>query len=343
MVAMRPSGELPRSVLGLAIAMALLSTKPTAQTGTASPLLSRWWQALSTSIRRPNRFATRLCCSRTGRSQPSAPDGRCTFRRVRRPIDCAGLTVVAGVLEQRRPLPPEKVDGRLPARTVSDIERRDRGRSAGRLEEPPGPRRRRPEVYAATTGSRVVPEAAMAAGVKAAHSRGKLVFAHPSTAAALLAAVRAGVDVVAHTTPQSGAWDAATIATMRRANSALVPTLKLWSTSSATSARRCRTDSSTPPWSSSGHGTPPGRRALRDGCRLHERRQHRRRVPSHVTGRHDDAADSRVVDDVVGAAIRLRRRSRPDRPGHARRKGTTRTRRRCTRPSSVATRPSSGS
>ena len=84
--------------------------------------------------------------------------------------------------------------------------------------------------YAATpgVGSRVVPESAMAAGVKEAHSRGKVVFAHPSTAPALLASVRAGVDVISHTTPQSGPWDAATIAAMRQGNVAVIPTLKLW-------------------------------------------------------------------------------------------------------------------
>lgn len=84
--------------------------------------------------------------------------------------------------------------------------------------------------YAATpgAGTRVVPESAIAAGVSEVHSRGKLVFAHPSTGTALLASVRAGVDVISHTTPQSGPWDAATIAAMKQANVALIPTLKLW-------------------------------------------------------------------------------------------------------------------
>ena len=85
--------------------------------------------------------------------------------------------------------------------------------------------------YAATPGigSRVVAESAIAAGVKEAHDRGKLVFAHPSTNIGLLASVRAGVDVLTHTTPQSGPWDAALIAAMKQANVALIPTLKLWS------------------------------------------------------------------------------------------------------------------
>ena len=84
--------------------------------------------------------------------------------------------------------------------------------------------------YAATpgVGSRVVPESAMASGVKEAHRRGKIVFAHPSTANGLLASVRSGVDVLSHTTPQSGPWDATTIAAMMQARVALIPTLKLW-------------------------------------------------------------------------------------------------------------------
>jgi imidazolonepropionase-like amidohydrolase len=84
--------------------------------------------------------------------------------------------------------------------------------------------------YAATpgAGTRVVPEAAMAAGVTEGHRRGKPVFSHPSTAQALLASVRAGVDVIAHTTPQSGPWETTTVAAMKAANVALIPTLKLW-------------------------------------------------------------------------------------------------------------------
>jgi len=84
--------------------------------------------------------------------------------------------------------------------------------------------------YAATPGrnSVVVPEAAIAAGVAEAHRRGKLVFSHPSSVEGLMSSVRAGVDVIAHTTPQSGPWDAATVDTMKRAGVSLIPTLKLW-------------------------------------------------------------------------------------------------------------------
>jgi imidazolonepropionase-like amidohydrolase len=84
--------------------------------------------------------------------------------------------------------------------------------------------------YAATPGRSGVdlPEAAIKAGVQVAHSRGKLVFSHPTNAAGLMASVKGGVDVLTHTTPQSGAWDATTVAAMKQAGVALIPTLKLW-------------------------------------------------------------------------------------------------------------------
>ena len=51
----------------------------------------------------------------------------------------------------------------------------------------------------------------------------KLVFAHPNTGADVTAAMRAGVDVIAHTTPRSGPWDA-----IDAHGVALTPTLNLW-------------------------------------------------------------------------------------------------------------------
>ena len=61
-----------------------------------------------------------------------------------------------------------------------------------------------------------------------AHGRGKLLFVHPTTTDALLTSVRAGVDVLAHTTPQSGPWTPDVIAAMSRARVALIPTLSFW-------------------------------------------------------------------------------------------------------------------
>jgi imidazolonepropionase-like amidohydrolase len=86
------------------------------------------------------------------------------------------------------------------------------------------------KVYAATPGSQptIVPEAAIAAAVVETHRRGKIAFAHPSSLTGLMSSVRAGVDVLTHTTPQSGPWDEATVREMKAARVALIPTLKLW-------------------------------------------------------------------------------------------------------------------
>jgi imidazolonepropionase-like amidohydrolase len=64
--------------------------------------------------------------------------------------------------------------------------------------------------------------------VKEAHGRGKLVFVHPTTTEGLMASVRAGVDVLAHTTPQSGPWSPSVLATMSKAKVVLIPTLSFW-------------------------------------------------------------------------------------------------------------------
>ena len=66
------------------------------------------------------------------------------------------------------------------------------------------------------------------AAVDEAHRQGRPAFAHPTNPEGLLAAVRAGVDVVAHTTPQFGSWDDAVLAAIEGADVALVPTLKVW-------------------------------------------------------------------------------------------------------------------
>jgi imidazolonepropionase-like amidohydrolase len=73
-----------------------------------------------------------------------------------------------------------------------------------------------------------VPDSVIEALVKEGHSRGKPVFVHPSTTAGLLASVRAGVDVLAHTTPQSGPWNDSVLMEMSRARVALIPTLAFW-------------------------------------------------------------------------------------------------------------------
>ena len=71
---------------------------------------------------------------------------------------------------------------------------------------------------------------AIAAAVAAAHRVGKPVFVHPNTASDVLVAARAGVDVIAHTTPMSGPWDDTTLSAMKERRVALIPTLMAWKT-----------------------------------------------------------------------------------------------------------------
>jgi imidazolonepropionase-like amidohydrolase len=72
------------------------------------------------------------------------------------------------------------------------------------------------------------PESAMAAAVGEARRSERPVFAHPNTGADVRAAARAGVDVIAHTTPRSGPWDDTILMAMKERRVALTPTLTLW-------------------------------------------------------------------------------------------------------------------
>lgn len=72
-----------------------------------------------------------------------------------------------------------------------------------------------------------IPENAIQAAVIEAHRAGKPVFVHPNDRADVLAAVRAGVDVIAHTTPRSP-WDDTVVAAMKERRVALTPTLTVW-------------------------------------------------------------------------------------------------------------------
>jgi imidazolonepropionase-like amidohydrolase len=64
--------------------------------------------------------------------------------------------------------------------------------------------------------------------VQEAHHAGKPAFAHPSNAQGIDVAVRSGVDILAHTAPEMGPWDAQLIARLRAHHMALVPTLTLF-------------------------------------------------------------------------------------------------------------------
>ncbi len=71
-------------------------------------------------------------------------------------------------------------------------------------------------------------DSSIQAAVNEAHRVGKVVFVHPNSGANVRAAVQAGVDVIAHTTPSSGPWDETTLAAMKNGRVALTPTLTVW-------------------------------------------------------------------------------------------------------------------
>ena len=66
------------------------------------------------------------------------------------------------------------------------------------------------------------------AAAREAHQRGRPTFAHPNTAADVLAAINGGVDIIAHTTPGSGPWTEELVAAVVGRDIALTPTLTLW-------------------------------------------------------------------------------------------------------------------
>ncbi|HET6837519.1 MAG TPA: amidohydrolase family protein [Gemmatimonadales bacterium] len=82
--------------------------------------------------------------------------------------------------------------------------------------------------FAAPTRIVPMPLALVRAATAEAHRHHRVVVAHPSNNAGVLAALDGGLDVLAHTTPDGGPWDPALVRRMIDARLALIPTLKLW-------------------------------------------------------------------------------------------------------------------
>ena len=82
--------------------------------------------------------------------------------------------------------------------------------------------------FAAPTRIVPMPKGTVQAAAAEAHRLHKPVVAHPSNQAGIAAAIEGGVDVLAHTAPEGGPWDASLLWRMRQAGIALIPTLKLW-------------------------------------------------------------------------------------------------------------------
>jgi imidazolonepropionase-like amidohydrolase len=62
-----------------------------------------------------------------------------------------------------------------------------------------------------------------------AHKQGKFVVAHPTNSAGVEVVIGAGVDILAHTTPDGGEiWNDNMVKRLKAAHVALIPTLRLW-------------------------------------------------------------------------------------------------------------------
>ncbi len=66
------------------------------------------------------------------------------------------------------------------------------------------------------------------AAIKEAHRRGRKVLVHPSGRYGLDLVAEGGVDILMHTTPETGPWPADLVARLKAQRVALTPTLKLW-------------------------------------------------------------------------------------------------------------------
>ncbi|HMG86804.1 MAG TPA: amidohydrolase family protein [Terracidiphilus sp.] len=72
------------------------------------------------------------------------------------------------------------------------------------------------------------------AAVTESHLNGKLVFAHPSNLAGIQVAINSGVDVLAHAADDTQGVDAALLSTAIGKNMAMIPTLKMFTTTVTT-------------------------------------------------------------------------------------------------------------
>jgi imidazolonepropionase-like amidohydrolase len=81
---------------------------------------------------------------------------------------------------------------------------------------------------AQSNGVAVLPLSVAMAAVEEAHRHNLPVFAHPQDVDGVNVAIDSGVDVLAHTVPQSPPWTPEFVFRLKRANLALIPTLTLF-------------------------------------------------------------------------------------------------------------------
>ena len=68
------------------------------------------------------------------------------------------------------------------------------------------------------------------AAVDVAHAQGRRVFAHPQNRVGVDNALAGGVDILAHTIPSEPGYTVVELSRMKQQNTALIPTLTLWTT-----------------------------------------------------------------------------------------------------------------
>jgi len=84
------------------------------------------------------------------------------------------------------------------------------------------------KLFASGPSKATLSDAAIEAAVTEAHRAGKPVFVHPNTTADVAAAVRGGVDIIAHVTPASDPWDEKLLAAMHQRKVAVIPTFTVF-------------------------------------------------------------------------------------------------------------------
>lgn len=83
------------------------------------------------------------------------------------------------------------------------------------------------KVFASSQAGATIAPGSLDAVVRVGREHGKPSFVHPNTAVDVAAALKAGIDVIAHTTPRF-AWNDELLALVRTQRPALTPTLTLW-------------------------------------------------------------------------------------------------------------------
>lgn len=84
------------------------------------------------------------------------------------------------------------------------------------------------KLFISAPSKAVLSDEAIVAAVAEAHRARKPVFVHPNTTADVMAAVRGGVDIIAHVTAASDPWNDAVLAAMKQHKVAVIPTFTVF-------------------------------------------------------------------------------------------------------------------